>query len=430
MEDTRLDSWKAIAAYLNRNERTVRGWERELGLPVRRMPGGRGRSVFAYTSEIDAWLKTAPQRDEGESRPAPDVSGATAARRRVARMAWRLAVPFVVVVVAGVWRLRPAALGTDHLRLETEPDGVAAIDAAGHERWKYEFPPQYTAAYPDVDGGSPVVMTGGHPAMFVATSLRTRRADNVKESGELSWLDAGGGLERTFSFADRVTLHGTTYGPPWVLTAFDVNDAGGARRIAVAAHHYVWDASLVTVLDDRFTRLGTFVHAGWIESAHWVGPNRLLVGGFSNTRDGGMVALLDPGALNGQGPEPPGSVRDCEACGPDRPVRMVVLPRTEVNRASVSRFNRARVQIAADRIFVRTEEVPSSVQGAVDAIYEFTPQLDLIRASFSDRYWEVHRALEGQGQVRHAREQCPDRDGPAEIQVWEPQTGWRTRKTR
>lgn len=52
----RLDSWKAIAAYLGRDERTVQRWERKLGLPVRRLPGGRGTSVFAYAAELDAWL--------------------------------------------------------------------------------------------------------------------------------------------------------------------------------------------------------------------------------------------------------------------------------------------------------------------------------------------------------------------------------------
>src|SRR2546423_4371023 len=50
---TRLDSWKDIASYLNRHQRTVIRWEKKNGLPVRRGPGG---SVFAYTDEIDAWL--------------------------------------------------------------------------------------------------------------------------------------------------------------------------------------------------------------------------------------------------------------------------------------------------------------------------------------------------------------------------------------
>ena len=53
--EARLDSWKAIAQYLKRDVATARRWEK-LGLPVRRVPGGRGTSVFAYPSEIDQWL--------------------------------------------------------------------------------------------------------------------------------------------------------------------------------------------------------------------------------------------------------------------------------------------------------------------------------------------------------------------------------------
>jgi hypothetical protein len=51
----RLDSWKAIAAYLHHDVSTVMRWENFNGLPVRRIPG-RGRSVFAFTEEIDRWL--------------------------------------------------------------------------------------------------------------------------------------------------------------------------------------------------------------------------------------------------------------------------------------------------------------------------------------------------------------------------------------
>src|SRR5215213_1118373 len=52
----RLDSWKAIADYLDRDVATVRRWERLHRMPVRRI-AGRGRSVFAYVSEIDEWLR-------------------------------------------------------------------------------------------------------------------------------------------------------------------------------------------------------------------------------------------------------------------------------------------------------------------------------------------------------------------------------------
>lgn len=53
-----LDSWKEISSYLERDVRTCMRWEKELGLPVHRMDDSSSRAkVFAYRSEIDAWLE-------------------------------------------------------------------------------------------------------------------------------------------------------------------------------------------------------------------------------------------------------------------------------------------------------------------------------------------------------------------------------------
>src|SRR5690348_15225454 len=51
----RLDTWKEIAAYLKRGARTVQRWEAEEGLPVHRLRHDTLGSVYAYTSELDAW---------------------------------------------------------------------------------------------------------------------------------------------------------------------------------------------------------------------------------------------------------------------------------------------------------------------------------------------------------------------------------------
>ncbi len=53
-----LASWKGIAAYFGCNVRTAKRWEQRRGLPVRRAPGKKGSTVFAYASELDAWLKS------------------------------------------------------------------------------------------------------------------------------------------------------------------------------------------------------------------------------------------------------------------------------------------------------------------------------------------------------------------------------------
>ena len=51
----RLDSWKAVAGYLRRTERTARRWERHEGLPVHRLSHHDRSSVYAFKSELDAW---------------------------------------------------------------------------------------------------------------------------------------------------------------------------------------------------------------------------------------------------------------------------------------------------------------------------------------------------------------------------------------
>jgi len=51
----RLESWKAIAAYLGRDVTTVRRWEKREALPVHRLHHSKLGSVYAYTTELDAW---------------------------------------------------------------------------------------------------------------------------------------------------------------------------------------------------------------------------------------------------------------------------------------------------------------------------------------------------------------------------------------
>jgi tetratricopeptide (TPR) repeat protein len=63
----RLDSWKEIATYLRRGERTVKRWETDRGLPIHRVPGGGRGSVYAYTPELAEWLKSSSVQELGSS---------------------------------------------------------------------------------------------------------------------------------------------------------------------------------------------------------------------------------------------------------------------------------------------------------------------------------------------------------------------------
>jgi len=71
----RLDSWKEIAAYLGRSERTAKRWESERALPVHRLPGGGRGSVYALGAELDEWLTSVKAEELGDADGAEVTGG-------------------------------------------------------------------------------------------------------------------------------------------------------------------------------------------------------------------------------------------------------------------------------------------------------------------------------------------------------------------
>src|SRR4029077_5884872 len=105
----RLESWKEIAAYLGRDVTTVRRWEKRDGLPVYRILHSKLGSVYAYTTELDAW------RDSRAPAAATDVADAHAvleiARHGVRARRW------LVVCGVAIFPLLVVAYFTTRSRL-------------------------------------------------------------------------------------------------------------------------------------------------------------------------------------------------------------------------------------------------------------------------------------------------------------------------
>jgi Helix-turn-helix domain len=67
LPEDRLDSWKEIAEYLNRDVTTVQRWERREGMPVHRHLHDRMGSVYASRAELDAWMRSRKLRAAQET---------------------------------------------------------------------------------------------------------------------------------------------------------------------------------------------------------------------------------------------------------------------------------------------------------------------------------------------------------------------------
>ena len=66
-----LNSWKEIAHYVGRSERTVQRWEKQCGFPVRRPAGKMRSAVIALPAEIQAWSQQSFMNREAEPKIVP-----------------------------------------------------------------------------------------------------------------------------------------------------------------------------------------------------------------------------------------------------------------------------------------------------------------------------------------------------------------------
>lgn len=100
----RLDSWKAIAQYLDRDVRSAQRWERDRRLPVHRLPGGG--AVFAYEGELDEWLTSgqveASDGIEARTSTNAEVGFVEGSAKNFLGATTRLRLTLIVAAVVGV----------------------------------------------------------------------------------------------------------------------------------------------------------------------------------------------------------------------------------------------------------------------------------------------------------------------------------------
>jgi Tfp pilus assembly protein PilF len=135
-EKTRLETWKEVAAFFRKDERTVKRWEAERGLPIHRLPGGARSRIFAVVSELEAW------RDGADLDAAPNEAAPVAQPTRVLpSWSWPrslLALGAVLAVAAVVF----AVLNTNRILARMRPPPLEAQRAfvAASDDWALRTP--------------------------------------------------------------------------------------------------------------------------------------------------------------------------------------------------------------------------------------------------------------------------------------------------
>ena len=152
--EDRLDSWKEIAAYLNRDVTTVQRWEKREGMPVHRHIHDRMGSVFASRAELDSWargrnlplapesLNASPSPDPSAAPAAPAISGSATGWKFVLALA---AAGVAVTIGGGLWIQRTEffwrnPVADARFQTLTDFEGVgqaAAVSRATASLWRF-----------------------------------------------------------------------------------------------------------------------------------------------------------------------------------------------------------------------------------------------------------------------------------------------------
>ena len=256
-----LTTWKEIAEYLGISQRTAQNWAKEKGLPVKHLPGPRGR-VLADPLELENWKKTAVLIHEN------------------GRTAWYASVRFLrsYALVLTALALIALAISARSYLAAGKPGPPAgyhfdyktfvATDSAGNIVWKAPLPePVYAPHYVPEPTARPPVWFGDLNGDGRTETLLLYDPINRHEAGctLICFSDKGREL---WHFATNGTVSDLerTFSPPFLIANFMVADPDkdGRNEILVTSHHFSDYPNQFVILDHDGNVTGEYWHSGFL----------------------------------------------------------------------------------------------------------------------------------------------------------------------
>ncbi|HWY19624.1 MAG TPA: hypothetical protein VNX26_00290 [Candidatus Acidoferrum sp.] len=447
----RLDSWKVIAAYLDRHERTVVRWEKK-GLPVYRVPGGERQAVFAYTGELDAWLRrgrsvesTAHPRGmkrdssvqgNGSTEVVPFPRSILAAFSGSPKPTYYAlaGAAAVSVLLFALFSLRSRAAGSSFpLRVGFTLNAIQAFDDKEQVLWTHTFPGTLDASVLGQRLLSSYSYIGdfrgkGEREVLVIAPLRGDLSPDPAHV-EVDLFSSRGQLLWTYVPQGRFQFGTHDVNGPWTAGDLFVSSVGGRTQIWLAVTHLVWGNSFVVNLDPatgkdilRYVNTGTIRALSELKTPQ---ANFLLAGGFNNEGDTGSLAVINEAKPFAASPQGEGTRHKCANCAPGNPDYYFEFPRSEINELEqVHEAAVIRVNVTGDQIELRKHELVDWGGPQTHYTLKADHGFRVVAVRFGSAYDMLHRKLEQEGKLDHTLENCPERLHPRPIEMWTPAGGW------
>lgn len=443
---TRLNGWKDIATYLDRGVRTVQRWEKDFGLPVRRLGPGRGEGVFAFTHEIDAWQATSQaahaRRDsqnvssDAGSGPAEDHSPDTADGRAtpgdggtVVESGGRqlkivIAVLAIAVVASVAWAGWSTwlAFGTPPpspaptvqsagkpAAWRVEGNSLVVVDAEGRTCWTHPLTSVLDVDHygrqsrgvmgsvGDIDGD------GRREIWFVESPLNGdathMRLHCFNEDGTPRWV---------YQHEGSAAFGSVAYSGPWtVFRTFVTEDPNNPARFALwvsSRDSSEFPALLVRL--DITTGVpvgGPYWSNGWVNAVSLLrGPegSRLLVGVTNNEKQAPGIVVLDAANIAGTAPAEAAKYR-CTTGPVGEPLAVAAFPKPRRFTDTPGSGSTETVLGGGEASpIVATVTYAMTKSGtAASAVFRLHADLTPLRADPADNYMPAYEQFVRDGEV-------------------------------
>lgn len=399
-----LSSWKEIAAYLDRNVRTCRRWENDLGLPIHRIDERSKSSVFAYKDELDKWLDKRLNKKT--------ITKHTFFRR----FKWHKS-SYLILLIITAFFISLILIFYPHKYIpadfKIENSTLIILDKDGNELWQYEtgienlvsekeYKEHFQYKRPNADKSSRVNM----PQLIIkdinndshAEILFSTQTIDEWGEGELICFNHKGTCLWKFKAGHTTQFGSQIYSADYRIKGFDVCDLdsdGDAEIIVISSHHHFFPNQIV-ILSTEGEVKGEYWNSGYLIDFAIVDLNRdkkkeIIFVGVNNEYGKGCLVVFDSALINGASPQS-GDYK-CKELEPGSEKYYILFPRTDVDLIKSTVNYLANIDILENRLL-------SVTTGYTTIIFELNFNLELQTVQFSHTFEQLHKMALAEGKIK------------------------------
>jgi hypothetical protein len=430
IDPDRLESWKEIATFVGRTERTAMRWADE-GMPVRKV---RGR-VYASRTEIQKWLAEHPSESAvSDSAPSAPPAEVKPNRNAYFFLGAITALVLVSLVVSRHWWPRTHAFGAITDVSFTE-DSIQARDHEGHTIWQYQFPERFTpVAFKPFGTMNDFVRIvdlygDGNREVLAVLPFHTGSSQEVMYFEKLVCFSSTGKLLWTY-VPDGIYQFGNhELSGPWCILDLLVTHGNSKPTIWVTAIHHTWGDTFAAEVDPatgkgtaRFMNTGVLYKLSEVDTAR---GSYLLAGGYNSEYQAGVLAIVDMKKPFAASPQTAGTRHKCDSCPPGSADFFFVFPQSEINELEKLPEDPVNSILVSQNV-LEISKAELQYGQAVRIIYDIDDRSTFQVRSFlfDTGYDMLHAELQKQGKLDHSIAKCPERLHPKSVKMWTPDAGW------